>query len=99
MRILILLFLTLLSIIPSLLRNCHVLVKIKDRPSQHGLDREERAENVKDSFQIKAGVICPKNLLLVDDIWMSGATIKECSEALTRSGAENVWAFTLARTD
>ncbi len=81
-----------------------LLEKIKDTPSQTKLDKEDRMANVKDSFRRKElSSLEPsllssfKNVLLVDDIWTSGATMKECARVLRRSGAKKVSGFTLAR--
>jgi len=75
-----------------------LLEKIKDTSSQIELDKEERLANVKNSFQIKEKTICPNNILLVDDVWTSGATMKECAKILKRAGAKRIFGFTLART-
>jgi len=75
-----------------------LLEKIKDTPSQTELNKEERVKNVRDSFQIKKEVNCPKNVLIVDDIWTSGATMEECARILKKSGVEIIRGFTLART-
>ncbi|MFH1462412.1 MAG: phosphoribosyltransferase family protein [bacterium] len=74
-----------------------LLVKTKDTPSQTELNREERIANVKDSFQsLENG--SRENVLLVDDIWTSGATMRECAKVLKKAGAQKVWGFTIART-
>jgi len=39
-----------------------------------------------------------KEVLLVDDVFTTGATIRECSRVLLRHGVKKVWALTLART-
>ncbi len=75
-----------------------LLEKIKDTPSQTELDKEERMSNVKDSFRRKERVNCYNNILLVDDVWTSGATMQECCKTLKRSGVKRVFGFTLART-
>ena len=74
-----------------------LLTKIKDTSSQTELDKKERAENVKDSFAVlhTGGTL---SVVLVDDIWTTGATMKECCRALKRAGAKEVWGFTLSRT-
>ncbi|MFQ5840294.1 MAG: ComF family protein, partial [Candidatus Methylomirabilales bacterium] len=40
-----------------------------------------------------------RRLLLVDDVYTTGATVNECSRALRRAGAEAVVVFTLARAE
>lgn len=78
-----------------------LLEKIKDTPSQTELNKEERAANVKDSFSLLMTVIngkLPENVLLVDDVWTSGATMEECTRILKRAGVKNIQGFTLART-
>ena len=75
-----------------------LLEKIKDTPSQTELDKEERVKNVRDSFQVKKEINCPNNVLIVDDIWTSGATMEECARVLRKSGVGIIRGFTLART-
>ena len=75
-----------------------LLEKIKDTPSQTKLDKTERLANVKDSFRRKEGGSRCDNVLLVDDVWTSGATIKECARVLKKSEVKRVFGFTLART-
>lgn len=75
-----------------------LLQKIKDTKSQTELNRVERLQNIKDSFAVKEKRDVPRNVLLVDDIWTSGATMRECCKVLKKVGVENVWGFALART-
>ena len=75
-----------------------LLEKIKDTPSQTELDKKERVKNVKNSFQMKKGASCPRDILIVDDVWTSGATMEECARVLRKSGARNIRGFVLART-
>ncbi|MDP3093691.1 MAG: ComF family protein [bacterium] len=75
-----------------------LLEKIKDTPSQTKLDKTKRLVNVKDSFRRKELSSFSDNVLLVDDIWTSGATMKECAKVLRKSGVKRVFGFTLART-
>lgn len=73
-----------------------LLQKIKDTHSQIELDKEQRLQNVKDSFAVS--VQPPERVVLVDDIWTTGATMKECAKELKKAGVKEVWGFTLART-
>ena len=75
-----------------------LLDKVRDNQSQAGLSPKERIENVKDSFSF-SGAFCPKNVLLVDDFYASGATIRECQRALRENGVKNIWGFTLAKSN
>ncbi len=77
-----------------------LLEKIKDTPSQTELDKTERIANVKNSFRGRACNLVTRidNVLLVDDVWTSGATMRECARVLKRSGVKKVFGFTLART-
>jgi predicted amidophosphoribosyltransferase len=65
-----------------------------------------RAREMRGAFQVKSpkfppgrarGKVKSKKLLLVDDVWTSGATMTECAKVLKRSGASSVWGFTFAR--
>ncbi|MFH1589242.1 MAG: phosphoribosyltransferase family protein, partial [archaeon] len=75
------------------------LEKIKDTVSQTNLDREERIENVKNSFRILPNLsFIPKKIVLVDDVWTTGSTMKECAKILKIVGVEKIWGFTPFRT-
>ena len=69
-----------------------------DTKKQTELGKKERLENIKNSFGIKNYNNEALNLVLVDDVFTSGATIKECSKTLKKSGIKKVWGFTIART-
>ena len=77
-----------------------LLEKTTDTKSQAKLEKKERMENVKNSFNIwvKPGLTQIKHVLLVDDVFTTGATMQECCRVLKKAGAEKVWGFTLART-
>ena len=75
-----------------------LLEKTKDTKSQTELKKEERLQNVKDSFRYLAEICVPQKAVLVDDIWTTGATMRECCKVLKKAGAKEVWGFTLART-
>jgi len=76
-----------------------LLEKIKDTKSQTKLDRQERLDNIRGAFAAKTKLPPEiKNILLVDDVWTSGATMRECARVLKKAGAKNILGFTLART-
>ncbi len=72
------------------------LEKIKDTSSQTDLTREQRLQNIRGSFG--CSVRPSSNIVLVDDVWTTGATMRECCRVLKKTGVEKVWGFTLART-
>ncbi len=75
-----------------------LLEKIVDTKAQVDLTKEERLQNVRGAFQLKSGILIPQNVVLVDDVWTTGATMKECCKVLKKAGVEKVWGFTIART-
>ncbi|MBI2642292.1 MAG: ComF family protein [Candidatus Wildermuthbacteria bacterium] len=80
-------------------REMRLLKKIRETPPQMELDREQRLKNVVGVFQVvfPEGKR-PERVVLVDDIWTTGATMKECCKELKKAGVGKVWGFTLART-
>lgn len=78
-----------------------VLTRQRFTASQTGLKKRERSENIEGAFVISSKVrsIAGKNIVLVDDVWTTGATIKECSKVLKQAGVKKVWAMTLARDE
>ena len=65
---------------------------------QVNLKGKERLKNVRNAFSAAdKGVFKGKRILLIDDVYTTGATIMECSRVLKRAGAESIFVFTLAR--
>lgn len=65
---------------------------------QVNLGRSERETNIKGAFKIAdAGRIAGEKILLVDDVYTTGSTVKECATVLLKAGAEDVAVLTLAR--
>ncbi len=63
----------------------------------YGLKRRERAENLRDAFSLTGGVcIQGKNILLIDDIFTTGATARACRRVLETAGAGRVALLVLA---
>lgn len=74
------------------------LCRNRDSESQTNLTYRERKDNVKDAFSVKlSSKIKGKNILLIDDVYTTGATVNECSKVLLRAGAKKVDVLTLAR--
>ena len=74
------------------------LLRVRETQSQVGLSAEERRLNVKGVFQAEPRLVTGKSVLVVDDIMTTGSTMNECSLALMRSGARQVFGVTLARS-
>jgi ComF family protein len=63
-----------------------------------GMDDKARELSVRNVFSVKRpGLIAGKRVLLVDDVFTSGATVSNCAKALKKNGASEVNVFTLAR--
>jgi ComF family protein len=74
------------------------LKRVRHTRFQVGLDAQERRDNVADAFAAEADRVRGRNVLLIDDVCTTGATLEACSAALKAAGARAVWALTLART-
>lgn len=74
--------------------------RVKATPTQGRLTYKKRQQNVKDAFAVNPSVrerIEGQKILLVDDVYTSGATIKECTKVLLANRAVSVDVLTLAR--
>ena len=75
-----------------------VLLRQRWTEPQTRLGRKARINNIKDAFEVdNSAKIHQKHILLVDDVYTTGATADECSKTLLSSGAERVDVLTLAR--
>lgn len=75
------------------------LIRTRDTAPQAGLSAGERRKNIRNAFYVQEnGCIKGKNIILVDDVFTTGATLRECSRVLKRSGSENIYAVTLAHS-
>ena len=74
-----------------------LLEKVFDTKSQTELTKERRSQNLKDSFAVNKNIKEIEQVLLVDDFFTTGATMRECCKVLKKAGIEKVWGFTLAR--
>lgn len=74
------------------------LIKSKKVPPQTSLTGMDRRNNVTGAFSVvKKDRVKDKILLLVDDVYTTGATVWECCNTLLNAGAKEVRAITLAR--
>ena len=75
-----------------------LLEKSIDTKSQVGLRRNERLRNIAGSIKyIGPSIIKNKRILLIDDVYTTGATLEECAKILRVAGYREVWAMVLSR--
>jgi ComF family protein len=73
------------------------LCRVRRTVPQMELGAAERVENIRGAFAADTGLVAGRNVLLVDDIMTTGATLEECARTLTRAGAARVDVIVLAR--
>ena len=76
----------------------NILERIRQTSPQTGLGRKDRKSNVRQAFRLKhVDAVKDKRILLVDDVYTTGATVNECSRTLMQAGAKQVDVLTIAR--
>lgn len=76
------------------------LIRVVDTPTQTALNKEERMHNLEHAFCIvDKKLFKGKNILLIDDVYTTGATMDEASKTLIKSGGANaVYCLSVAHT-
>ena len=75
-----------------------MLYKIHHTGRQSEVSWENRAANVRGCYQVNELAVRGKHIILIDDIYTSGATMAECADTLKAAGAAGVMGITVART-
>jgi len=76
----------------------NILFRVVSTQPQTGLGRKERKENIRGAFSVAdKSKVEGKKVLLVDDVYTTGATVEECAKAILERGAAGVDVLTLAR--
>lgn len=74
-----------------------LLIRTEVRTPQADLSkREQRIKNARGLFKINKKSL-PKKIILFDDVWTTGGTMKEAGKVLKRNGVEKLWGMTIAR--
>lgn len=77
-----------------------LLCRIRKTHSQVGLSRTSRLSNLKDAFELntlKPPIKNTSNVIVVDDVMTSGATLEECAKVLKANGYQRVYGLVFAR--
>ena len=74
------------------------LVKVKETKEQKLLGKEERMKNILDAIEIKnKDKLFKKNILLIDDVYTTGATINECKKNIEKCNINKIYLLTIAK--
>ena len=82
--------------------DARLLLRTRDTPSQRTLPRAERLANLMGAFAVEPLRACElrnKNVVLIDDVMTSGASLHSAAQVLRQAGAAKVSALVLARTE
>jgi ComF family protein len=83
---------------PELKAARDLLTRVRHTIPQVQLNPKERRDNVTGAFAVaQPALVQDKNVLLVDDLFTTGATARECARVLSRAGAARVEVLTVAR--
>jgi len=73
------------------------LIRVKEaKPQVRTTTVKERRENVTGAFICHGDKINGKQIILIDDVCTSGATLEACATALKNNGAVSIWGLTIA---
>jgi ComF family protein len=88
-----------LSLATSLPLDDVSLIKVKNiKLHRAGMDAKGRRDTVADAFRVAhPALVAGEKVLLVDDVFTTGATVSSCADALRQAGASEVFVLTIAR--
>jgi predicted amidophosphoribosyltransferase len=73
-----------------------ILIRGRGKP-QKSLQYEQRLRNIRGTLTVRRGARkLPSRVVLIDDIFTTGATVEECARVLKNRGVDKVYALTLA---
>lgn len=79
--------------------NPKIMKRTRDTIPQFKLKKEERAKNIAGAFNLNVkyrGKLSGKTIFIVDDVFTSGATLRECGKLLKKEGAKEVYGLILS---
>ena len=80
----------------ELVTNC--VYKERNNVPQSTLNKEDRIENVKNTYIIKnSKIIKDKRAIILDDIYTTGSTVNECSKLLKQNNVKEILVMTIAK--
>ena len=85
-----------LSVLTGIPIRADVLFRIKKTSPQKSLGRKERQANLQGAFAVSGAWKARKNVLLIDDIYTTGATLERAAKMLRMAGAQNVYFLTVS---
>lgn len=76
-----------------------LLIRTKSTRPQVELSRDARRENLRGVFALSPNILISQypSILLFDDVFTTGSTLREAAKVLKRAGVEKVWGLTIAR--
>lgn len=74
-----------------------LLERTRATESQFALNPAQRRRNVRGAFSVpRPAAVAGRDVVLIDDIYTTGATARACAQALRRAGARTIWVATIA---
>lgn len=77
--------------------NSKQLLRIKHKKPQVQLKEQQRKKNIQNCFKWDGNKLNNQNVILIDDIVTTGATLNECASVLKQAGAQQVWGLVIAK--
>lgn len=75
---------------------CNLIARVEKTAPMKDLSAAERQNNLKRAFKIRRNDVKLKTILIIDDIYTTGATVDAMSRALKKAGVERVYFIALA---
>ena len=76
-----------------------LLIRSKETISQKELSKKERSKNLEDAFKLRDKVVQYKKVILIDDIYTTGATLDSCAKVLKEAHVDKIYFITISIGD